>query len=101
MTTTAEHVLTAAELKENLHDIQDNVAAPILMRFGRHIFLKFTDGDKARTFLRNNYHRVNARAKERGTRFTVNIGFTFEGLKALGLSQHALDSFPNAFRVGM
>ena len=32
-------------------------------------------------------------------RFTVNIGFTFEGLKALGLSQKSLDSFPEAFRV--
>ena len=101
MQTTAAHVLTAAELKENLHDIQDNVVAPILMRFGRHIFLKFTDRDKARTFLRNNYYRVNAREKERGTRFTVNVGFTFEGLKALGMSPQALDSFPNAFRVGM
>ena len=39
--------------------------------------------------------------KEHGTRFTVNIGFTYEGLKALGLSQRSLDSFPEAFRVGM
>ena len=40
-------------------------------------------------------------AEEHGTRFTVNIGFTYEGLKALGLSQRSLDSFPEAFRVGM
>lgn len=39
--------LTAADLKNNLHDIQDNVVAPILMRYGRHIFLKFNDGAKA------------------------------------------------------
>jgi len=93
--------LTSADLKDNLHDIQDNVVAPILMRYGRHIFLKFIDGAKARGWLRNMVKRVNARQEEHGTRFTVNIGFTYEGLKALGLSQRSLDSFPEAFRVGM
>ncbi len=93
--------LTAADLKDNLHDIQDNVVAPILMRYGRHVFLKFTDGANARAWLRNMFKRVNARREEHGTRFTVNIGFTYEGLKALGLSQRSLDSFPEAFRVGM
>ncbi len=92
--------LTSADLKDNLHDIQDNVVAPILMRYGRHIFLKFIDGAKAREWLRNMVKRVNARQEEHGTRFTVNIGFTYEGLKALGLSQRSLDSFPEAFRVG-
>jgi len=93
--------LTAAALKENLHDIQDNVVAPILMRYGRHLFLKFTDGTNARAWLRNMFELVNTRREEHGTRFTVNIGFTYEGLKALGLSQRSLDSFPEAFRVGM
>jgi Dyp-type peroxidase family len=93
--------LAAADLNENIRDIQDNVVAPILMRYGRHIFFKFTDGQKARACLRNMFNRVNARQEEHGTRFTVNIGFTYEGLKALGLSQRSLDSFPRAFRVGM
>ena len=93
--------LAAADLNENIRDIQDNVVAPILMRYGRHIFFKFTDGQKARACLRNMFERVNARQEEHGTRFTVNIGFTYEGLKALGLSQRSLDSFPRAFRVGM
>lgn len=100
-TLTDRQSLTAADLKANLHDIQDNVVTPILMRYGRHVFLKFTDGAKARTWLRNMFKRVNARREERGTRFTVNIGFTYEGLKALGLSQMSLDSFPEAFRAGM
>lgn len=93
--------LAAADLNENIRDIQDNVVAPILMRYGRHIFFKFTDGQKACACLRNMFERVNARQEEHGTRFTVNIGFTYEGLKALGLSQRSLDSFPRAFRVGM
>ena len=93
--------LTAADLKDNIHDIQDNVVAPILMRYGRHMFFKFTDGQKARAWLRNMFNRVNARQEEHGTRFTVNVGFTYEGLKALDLSQRSLNSFPQAFRVGM
>src|SRR6201997_2348788 len=100
-TVTSAKSLTAADLKENVHDIQDNVVAPILMRYGRHIFFKFLEGTNAREWLRNMFDRVNARQQEHGTRFTVNIGFTHEGLKALGLSQSSLDSFPEAFRVGM
>src|ERR1700751_2954655 len=92
--------LTAADLRENLRDIQDNVVMPILMRYGRHLFLKFNDGAKGRAFLRNMLKRVNARPEEHGTRFTVNIGFTFEGLKTIGLSERSLGSFPVAFRVG-
>ena len=96
------HSLTAADLKDNLHDIQDNVVAPILMRYGRNIFVKFTDGAKARAWLRDLFKRVNARSQEHERHgFTVNIGFTHEGLKALGLSERSLDSFPEAFRVGM
>jgi deferrochelatase/peroxidase EfeB len=93
--------LTVADLKNNLHDIQDNVVSPILMRYGRHVFLRFNDGARARAWLRVMFDRVNARQEEHGTRFTVNIGFTWEGLKALGLSQWSLNSFPEAFRAGM
>jgi Dyp-type peroxidase family len=98
---TPARTLTSADPKDNLHDIQDNVVAPILMRYGRHLFVKFNDGTKARAWLRNMLKHVNTRSKEHGTRFTVNIGFTYEGLKALGLSRRSLDSFPEAFRVGM
>jgi Dyp-type peroxidase family len=101
LTLAPARTLTSADLKDNLHDIQDNVVTPILMRYGRHIFFKFKDGEKARTWLRNMFKLVNARQQEHGTRFTVNIGFTYEGLKVLGLSRRSLDSFPEAFRVGM
>jgi Dyp-type peroxidase family len=56
---------------------------------------------EARAWLRRLSKRVNAWPEEHVTRFTVNIGFTYEGLKALGVSQRSLDSFPEAFRVGM
>lgn len=100
-TLTSQRTLRAADVKDNLHDIQDNILAPILMRYGRHIFLKFGDGTQARAWLRNMLNRVNARQEERGSRFTVNIGFTYEGLKALGMSDRAVNSFPEAFRAGM
>ncbi len=93
--------LTAADLEENVDDIQDNAVTPILLRYGRHIFFEFTDAARARAWLRSMFKRVNARREEHGTRFTVNIGFTHGGLKAIGLSQRSLDSFPEAFRVGM
>ena len=94
--------LTGADLKDNLHDVQDNVVEPILTRYGRHIFVKFHDAEKARAWLRAVYKRVNLRCEEhQAKRFTVNIGFTYEGLKVLRLSQRSLDSFPEAFRVGM
>jgi Dyp-type peroxidase family len=100
-TLTSQQSLTAADLRKNLSDIQDNVVTPILMRYGRHIFVKFTDAEKARTWLREMGKRVNAQAQDHGTRFTVNIGFTYEGLKTLGLSERSLNSFPDAFRAGM
>ncbi|MFK4724643.1 Dyp-type peroxidase family [Bradyrhizobium niftali] len=93
--------LTSRDLKRNLRDIQDNVVAPILLRYGRHVFFNFSDGSKARAWLRSMFDRVNARPEEHGTKFTINIGFTYEGLKTIGLSQRSLDSFPEAFRIGM
>src|SRR4051794_6867699 len=72
------------------------------MRYGRHIFVKLNDGAKARAWLRELYERVNSREQEHAAgRFTVNIAFTYQGLNALGLSQRSLDSFPEAFRIGM
>jgi deferrochelatase/peroxidase EfeB len=70
------------------------------MRYGRHVFVVYRRR-RARAWLRNMFDRVNARREEHGIRFTVNIGFTYEGLKALGVSQPSLESFPQAFRDGM
>ena len=60
---TPEHApgLRSADLKANLSDIQDNVVTPILMRYGRHVFVKFTDGPKARAFLGKMFQRAVAK----------------------------------------
>jgi Dyp-type peroxidase family len=94
--------LTAVDLHDNLQDIQDNIVTPILKKYGRHIFVMFTDSANARAWLGDLFERVNARRlQDDDCSFTVNIGFTHEGLKAIELSQSSLDSFPKAFRVGM
>ena len=95
--------IPSAELKANLGQIQDNMIKPIKMRHGRHIFLRFTDRDKALSWLKAMIETVaTALQEKRGEdRFTVNIGFTHAGLQALGMSQDTLDSFPQAFREGM
>ena len=67
-TLTRAESLTAADLKDSIHDIQDNVVAPILMRYGRHIFPKLIDSAKARAWLGNVMKRVNAdNLKRKGT----------------------------------
>src|SRR6201993_3695143 len=100
-TLTSVQSLTAADLKKNVRDIQDNVVAPILMRYGRHIFFKFLEGTNARKWLSNMFNRVNARQQEHGTGFTVKIGFTYEGRKPLRICQRSLDSFPEPSRAGI
>jgi hypothetical protein len=57
-TLASAQILTSADLKDNLQDIQDNIVAPILMRYGRHIFLKFINGNKARAWLREMVRRL-------------------------------------------
>ncbi|MBU2663874.1 hypothetical protein KOI35_10275 [Actinoplanes bogorensis] len=88
-------MLTAADLKGELDDIQPNVVTPIKMRCGRHIFVHFDDGEAARRWL-----AAMLEAARRPEHFTINLGLTYAGLTALGMSREALDSFPQAFREG-
>jgi hypothetical protein len=55
---TPARTLTFADLKQNLQDIQDNVLVPILMRYGRHVFLNFNNGAEGRTWLCNMFRHV-------------------------------------------
>jgi mannose-6-phosphate isomerase-like protein (cupin superfamily) len=81
-TLTSTRCLTAADLKKNLQDIQDNSVAPILMRYGHHMFFKFIDGTK-RAWLPQHAPAHESRQEEHGTRFTVNIGLA-RGPKTVG-----------------
>ena len=95
-------IIHSDKLTDHKANIQDNVITPILMRYGRSLFIDFTDGAKARALLKKLTDLVaNARQERRGDEaFTVNIGFTYAGLNTLGISSDTLASFPEAFRQG-
>lgn len=80
-----------------------DVQANLLRGFGAdkafHFHLRFPDPDRARRFIAElRITPGSDKPAERGT--CLNIGFTHEGLKALGLPSTLLDAFPEAFREG-
>ena len=86
-----------------LHEVQATVLrqrpAPY---FGTHILLRVNDAVAGRAFLRRLTPYIDAAS---GWRIAANawlgVGITYSGLKALGLPAESLQSFPEAFRVGM
>jgi deferrochelatase/peroxidase EfeB len=93
----------------------DNVQGNILRGYRsglacvRHMLLEVTDRAQARRFLARSAAGggPDVPAITRATRWaetpgsTFNIGLTYAGLRALGLSADMLDSFPTEFREGM
>ena len=87
----------------DLHEIQATVLrqrpAPYV---GTHILLRIDDAAAGRAFLRRLIPYINSAA---GWRIAANawlaIGITYPGLEALGVPKNSLQSFPEAFRVGM
>ena len=70
--------------------------------FGTHVLLRIDDAQTGRAFLRRLTPYIDSAA---GWRIAANawlsIGISYAGLEALGLPQESLQSFPEAFRVGM
>ena len=87
-------------------DLQGNILCGYgnEFRFGNYAFVHFADGLAGRRLLAkltpwltnavpwDRHGKVNA---------TLNIALTFEGLAAVGLSDRALETFPDEFREGM
>ncbi len=77
--------------------------------FSSYVFLRFEGAQGARAWLaslvpavtRGSEVRSPAGQPRRRPAAAVNVGLTFDGLGALGLSELALRSFPEAFRDGM
>jgi len=109
-------ISTTAEVPEqlDLHDIQGN----ILKAYGRFAYpkarfmcLEVLDGIGARRFLSELTHGITNTAPWRdydsGRKIDplpavpTNIAFTYSGLRELGVPQTALQSFPEAFVMGM
>src|SRR5262245_44220338 len=87
----------------DLHEIQATVLRPRpAPYFGTHVLLRVNDAQAGRAFLRRLTPYVDSAA---GWRIAANawldVGISYTGLEALGLPQESLQSFPEAFRVGM
>jgi Dyp-type peroxidase family len=87
----------------DLHEVQATVLrqrpAPY---YGTHVFLRVDDAQAGRAFLRRLTRHVDSAASwSTATNAWLAVGITYAGLEALGLPQESLQSFPEAFRVGM
>src|SRR5262249_40436415 len=104
MSTHEEPVGTpSAQLTLELHEIQATVLrqrpAP---DFGAHVILSVEDARAGREVLRRLTPYIDSAA---GWRIAANawlgIGISYTGLQTLGVPRESLESFPEAFRVGM
>jgi deferrochelatase/peroxidase EfeB len=108
--------VTALRTNPNLQQVQRQVQGNILRAYGaayravRHLVLQVVDPGKARAALasmtdgdRSSPDVTSAHSKPRtsGMDWCLNVGITFEGLKALGLPRASLSTFPPEFRQGM
>jgi Dyp-type peroxidase family len=97
-----EAVSTQAPALE-FHEIQALVLRPRpAPYFGIHVLLRVDDAQAGRAFLR----RITPFVDSSENWSTANnawmaVAISYTGLKALGLPQESLQSFPEAFRVGM
>ena len=87
----------------DLHDIQATVLrqrpAPY---FGTHVALRIDEPNAGRAFLRRLTPYIDSAAGWRiGANAWLSTAISYAGLEALGLPQESLQSFPEAFRVGM
>ena len=70
--------------------------------YGTHVMLHVDDAHAGREFVRRLTPHVDSAADWwRAGQAWTSIAISYTGLVALGLPQDSLDSFPEAFRVGM
>ncbi|HMA46188.1 MAG TPA: Dyp-type peroxidase [Frankiaceae bacterium] len=84
----------------------DDIQAPLLrasrtLAYARYVFLRVLDGAAARGWLAGLLPDVTTARGEATPPWTLNVAFTHAGLRALGLGDAALASFPQEFREGM
>lgn len=90
-------------------DIQGNILRGYHKTYVRHLVLHVADAAKARAWLRDATSGDAARGPQITTAepwdveppWCLNVGITFTGLAALGLSASELATFPEEFRGGM
>lgn len=88
-----------------LDDIQHILLTRTPAMTGRYEFLSFDDPAGARAWLTPLVDRVQSAADVRATMDSsdrwVTLAFTWRGLRALGVPEETLATFPDEFREGM
>ena len=85
-----------------LDDIQGNVLRGFTMPAAAYLWLRIVDVAEARALMRRMLPQVVTAAPwSEAPATAMNVAFTFAGLKALGLDDDVLASFPEVFREGM
>ena len=71
-------------------------------RHGLFLFLRVEDPARVRAWLSERVSQVtSALPWSKPPAHTLNVAFSFAGLRALGVPEQVLDRFPEAFREGM
>jgi Dyp-type peroxidase family len=87
-----------------LDDIQHILLTRTPALTGRYVFLKFADAESGRAWLKEILSTVRSAAAvdtNEDTRSWVTVALTWEGMRALGLGEEALATFPDEFKHGM
>lgn len=95
---------TKAAVSLELHDIQAGALHPRPTPYaGAYILLRIDDRHAGREFLRRLIPVLDSAAgpEVRETQASLTAALSFQGLKALGVPQASLDSFPPEFQEGM
>ena len=98
-----KEALTGADIRDNLSEIQGNIIKPYNLARQRGLFFRIDDGKAGRRWLADLVERVTPAtpwAEGRKPKSTLNVGISHFGLRALGLSDRALASFPPEFQAG-
>jgi Dyp-type peroxidase family len=86
----------------DLDDIQGNVLRGYTLPAAAYLWLRIVDAEQARALMRRMLPQVVTAAPWTEPPATaLNVAFTFGGLRALGLPDALLASFPSVFREGM
>ncbi|MCX4572693.1 Dyp-type peroxidase [Streptomyces sp. NBC_01571] len=95
---------SAAGVRVEIEDVQSGALRPRPVPYqGKFLFLRVDDPHAGRALLRRLLPVTSGglRSVDRSGDAWVAVAFTYRGLRALGVPQESLDSFPRAFREGM
>ncbi|MDT0448036.1 Dyp-type peroxidase [Streptomyces hesseae] len=95
---------STASVRVEIDDVQSGALRPRPVPYeGKFVFLRVDDRHAGRALLRRLLPVTSGGlpSADRSGDAWVAVAFTYQGLRALGVPQESLDSFPRAFREGM